>query len=146
MKKENIINDLSDKLKMLTEQQEKDKGKQSSEKVFIFSNRTIAFTTDWFWSLVLLLLKEFLFTCVKDLIETLSEDRARLLEEKKKLEEEVNKLRSSNFSPSTYSVAASEACGACAADIPTDTDRLVSDIAAEGRMDSTMETSMMAVQ
>ncbi|XP_051468650.1 RB1-inducible coiled-coil protein 1 isoform X1 [Apus apus] len=105
MKKESIINDLSDKLKILTQQQEKD----------------------------------------KDLIETLSEDRARLLEEKKKLEEEVNKLRSSNFSPSTYSAAASEACGACAADIPTDTDRLVSDIAAEGRMDSTMETSMMAV-
>ncbi|NXT49049.1 RBCC1 protein, partial [Pluvianellus socialis] len=103
MKKENIINDLSDKLKMLTQQQEKD----------------------------------------KDLIETLSEDRARLLEEKKKLEEEVNKLRSSSFSPSTYS--APEACGACAADIPTDTERLVSDIAAEGRVDSTMETSMMAV-
>uniref|UniRef100_A0A6G1RJG3 RB1 inducible coiled-coil 1 n=1 Tax=Hypotaenidia okinawae TaxID=2861861 RepID=A0A6G1RJG3_9GRUI len=105
MKKENIINDLSDKLKMLTLQQEKD----------------------------------------KDLIETLSEDRARLLEEKKKLEEEVNKLRSSNFSPSAYSAAASEPCGACAPDIPTDTDRLVSDIASEGRMDSTMETSMMAV-
>ncbi|NWS49648.1 RBCC1 protein, partial [Probosciger aterrimus] len=105
MKKESIINDLSDKLKVLTQQQEKD----------------------------------------KDLIETLSEDRARLLEEKKKLEEEVNKLRSSNFSPSTYSAAASEACGACAADIPTDTDRLVSDTAAEGRIDSTMETSMMAV-
>lgn len=48
MKKENIINDLSDKLKMLTQQQEKDKGKQSSEEVFIFSNRTILFTTDWF--------------------------------------------------------------------------------------------------
>ncbi|KAM4684761.1 RB1-inducible coiled-coil protein 1 isoform 1-T2 [Amazona ochrocephala] len=105
MKKESIINDLSDKLKVLAQQQEKD----------------------------------------KDLIETLSEDRARLLEEKKKLEEEVNKLRSSNFSPSPYSAAASEACGACAADIPTDTDRLVSDIASEGRMDSTMETSMMAV-
>ncbi|KAM6410642.1 RB1-inducible coiled-coil protein 1 isoform 2-T2 [Pluvialis apricaria] len=105
MKKENIINDLSDKLKMLTQQQEKD----------------------------------------KDLIETLSEDRARLLEEKKKLEEEVNKLRSSNFSPSTYSAAASEACGACAADIPPDPDRLASDIAAEGRLDPTMETSMMAV-
>ncbi|NWR59032.1 RBCC1 protein, partial [Bucorvus abyssinicus] len=105
MKKESIINDLSDKLKMLTQQQEKD----------------------------------------KDLIETLSEDRARLLEEKKKLEEEVNKLRSSGFSPSTYSAAASEACGACAADLPTDTYRLVSDIAAEGRLDSAMETSMMAV-
>ncbi|KAF4803231.1 RB1-inducible coiled-coil protein 1 [Turdus rufiventris] len=105
MKKENIINDLSDKLKVLTQQQEKD----------------------------------------KDLIETLSEDRARLLEEKKKLEEEVNKLRSSNFSPSTYLAAVSEACGACAADVPTDTDRLVADFGAEGRMDSTMETSMMAV-
>lgn len=81
-----------------------------------------------------------------DLIETLSEDRARLLEEKKKLEEEVNKLRSSNFSPSTYLAAVSEACGACAADVPTDTDRLVADFGAEGRMDSTMETSMMAVQ
>lgn len=80
------------------------------------------------------------------MIETLSEDRARLLEEKKKLEEQVNKLRSSNLSPSTYLAAASEACGACAADIPADTDRLASDIAAEGRMDSTMETSMMAVQ
>ncbi|XP_032918457.1 RB1-inducible coiled-coil protein 1 [Catharus ustulatus] len=105
MKKENIINDLSDKLKVLTQQQEKD----------------------------------------KDLIETLSEDRARLLEEKKKLEEEVNKLRSSNFSPSTYLAAVSEACGACAADVPTDTDRLGADFGAEGRMDSTMETSMMAV-
>ncbi|XP_009872016.1 PREDICTED: RB1-inducible coiled-coil protein 1, partial [Apaloderma vittatum] len=105
MKKESIINELSEKLKMLTQQQEKD----------------------------------------KDLIETLSEDRARLLEEKKKLEEEVNKLRSSNFSPSTYSAAASEVCGACAADIPIDPDKLVSDIAGEGRMDSTMETSMMAV-
>ncbi|NXJ85025.1 RBCC1 protein, partial [Trogon melanurus] len=105
MKKESIVNELSEKLKMLTQQQEKD----------------------------------------KDLIETLSEDRARLLEEKKKLEEEVNKLRSSNFSPSTYSAAASEVCGACAADIPIDTDKLVSDIAGEGRMDSAMETSMMAV-
>jgi len=48
MKKENIINDLSDKLKMLTQQQEKDKGKQSSEKAFTSPNRTIPSTTDWF--------------------------------------------------------------------------------------------------
>lgn len=48
MKKENIINDLSDKLKVLTQQQEKDKGKQSSEEIFIFSNRTIPFFADWF--------------------------------------------------------------------------------------------------
>lgn len=46
MKKENIINDLSDKLKMLTQQQEKDKGKQSSEKVFNSSIRTIPFAVD----------------------------------------------------------------------------------------------------
>lgn len=36
MKKENIINDLSDKLKALTQQQEKDKGKQGSEEVSSF--------------------------------------------------------------------------------------------------------------
>ncbi|XP_019382750.1 PREDICTED: RB1-inducible coiled-coil protein 1 isoform X1 [Gavialis gangeticus] len=105
MKKENIINDLSDKLKMLTQQQERD----------------------------------------KDLIETLSEDRARLLEEKKKLEEEVSKLRSSNFIPSAYLPAGSETCGACASDLASETDRLASEIVAEGKMDSTMETSMMAV-
>lgn len=35
MKKENIINDLSDKLKVLTQQQEKDKGKHTV-KVFLF--------------------------------------------------------------------------------------------------------------
>ncbi|KYO26116.1 RB1-inducible coiled-coil protein 1 isoform C [Alligator mississippiensis] len=105
MKKENIINDLSDKLKMLTQQQERD----------------------------------------KDLIETLSEDRARLLEEKKKLEEEVTKLRSSNFIPSAYLPAGSETCGACASDLTSETDRLASEIIAEGKMDSTMETSMMAV-
>lgn len=54
MKKENIINDLSDKLKVLTQQQEKDKGKQSSEEVFIFSNRTVPFSTDWISSSMLL--------------------------------------------------------------------------------------------
>ncbi|XP_066479886.1 RB1-inducible coiled-coil protein 1 isoform X2 [Tiliqua scincoides] len=105
MKKENIINELSDRLKTISRQQERD----------------------------------------KDLIETLSEDRARLLEEKKKLEEEVNKLKSSNFIPSTYLPPASEPSGACAADFATETDRLISDTAEEGRLDSTMETSMMAV-
>ncbi|XP_044280422.1 RB1-inducible coiled-coil protein 1 isoform X3 [Varanus komodoensis] len=105
MKKENIINDLSDKLKMIQQQQERD----------------------------------------KDLIETLSEDRARLLEEKKKLEEEVNKLRSSNFVATTYLPPPSESSGACAADFTAETDQLTSDTTEEGRMDSTMETSMMAV-
>ncbi|XP_050798826.1 RB1-inducible coiled-coil protein 1 isoform X1 [Gopherus flavomarginatus] len=105
MKKENIINDLSDKLKTITQQQERD----------------------------------------KDLIETLSEDRARLLEEKKKLAEEVNKMRSSNFIPSAYLPTASESCGACAPDIPAETERVASEITDEGRLDSAMETSMMAV-
>ncbi|XP_053102492.1 RB1-inducible coiled-coil protein 1 isoform X2 [Hemicordylus capensis] len=105
MKKENIINDLSDRLKTITRQQERD----------------------------------------KDLIETLSEDRARLLEEKKKLEEEVNKLRGSNFTPSTCLPPASEPSGACAADFATETERFASDTTEEGKMDSAMETSMMTV-
>nr|XP_016851159.1 PREDICTED: RB1-inducible coiled-coil protein 1 isoform X1 [Anolis carolinensis] len=104
MKKENIINDLSDKLKVIKQQQERD----------------------------------------KDLIETLSEDRARLLEEKKKLEEEVNKLRC-NFAPPTYVPPPSELSGACAADSSAEPERLTSEAAEEGRMDSTLETSMMAV-
>ncbi|XP_023371169.1 RB1-inducible coiled-coil protein 1 isoform X5 [Otolemur garnettii] len=77
MRKENIINDLSDKLKSTMQQQERD----------------------------------------KDLIESLSEDRARLLEEKKKLEEEVS-----------------------------ETDRSAVETTDEGRVDSAMETSMMSVQ
>ncbi|XP_061454672.1 RB1-inducible coiled-coil protein 1 isoform X2 [Rhineura floridana] len=105
MKKENIINDLSDKLKTIIQQQERD----------------------------------------KDLIETLSEDRACLLEEKKKLEEEVNKLRSSNFVPSAYLPPTSEPSGACAADFTAETEHLTSDTTDEGKMDSTLETSMMAV-
>ncbi|XP_075776822.1 RB1-inducible coiled-coil protein 1 isoform X1 [Pelodiscus sinensis] len=105
MKKENIINDLSDKLKTITQQQERD----------------------------------------KDLIETLSEDRARLLEEKKKLEEELNKMRTSNFIPSAYLSAPLESCGACAPDLSAETERVASEISDEGRLDPAMETSMMAV-
>ncbi|XP_007950394.1 RB1-inducible coiled-coil protein 1 [Orycteropus afer afer] len=106
MRKESIINDLSDKLKSTMQQQERD----------------------------------------KDLIESLSEDRARLLEEKKKLEEEVSKLRSSSFVPSPYVAAASELYGACAPDLPGETERSAVETAEEGRLDSAMETSMMSVQ
>ncbi|KAK2094768.1 RB1-inducible coiled-coil protein 1 [Saguinus oedipus] len=106
MKKENIINDLSDKLKSTMQQQERD----------------------------------------KDLIESLSEDRARLLEEKKKLEEEVSKLRSSSFVPSPYVAAAPELYGACAPELPAESDRSALETADEGRVDSAMETSMMSVQ
>lgn len=81
-----------------------------------------------------------------DLIETLSEDRARLLEEKKKLEEEVSKLKNSSSIPSTYLAPPSEPSGACAADFTADTERLASDVPEEGKMDSAMETSMMAVK
>ncbi|KAF5926251.1 hypothetical protein HPG69_011378 [Diceros bicornis minor] len=106
MRKENIINDLSDKLKSTMQQQERD----------------------------------------KDLIESLSEDRARLLEEKKKLEEEVSKLRSSSFVPSPCVAAAPELYGACAPELPGDTERSAVETQDEGRVDSAMETSMMSVQ
>uniref|UniRef100_A0A670I526 RB1-inducible coiled-coil protein 1 n=1 Tax=Podarcis muralis TaxID=64176 RepID=A0A670I526_PODMU len=102
MKKENIINDLSDKLKAIIQQQERD----------------------------------------KDLIESLSEDRACLLEEKKKLEEELNKLRSSNFVPPACLPPPSEPPGACAADFTAETERLTSDTTEEGKMDSTLETTL----
>ncbi|VTJ67567.1 Hypothetical predicted protein [Marmota monax] len=106
LRKENIINDLSDKLKTTMQQQERD----------------------------------------KDLIESLSEDRARLLEEKKKLEEEVSKLRSSSFVPSPYVTTAPELYGACAPELPGETERSAMETTDEGRVDSAMETSMMSVQ
>ncbi|XP_055459170.1 RB1-inducible coiled-coil protein 1 [Psammomys obesus] len=106
MKKENIINDLSDKLKSTMQQQERD----------------------------------------KDLIESLSEDRARLLEEKKKLEEEVSKLRTSSFIPSVPMAAAPEFYGACAPELSGETERSAMETVDEGRVDSAMETSTMSVQ
>lgn len=106
MKKENIINDLSDKLKSTMQQQERD----------------------------------------KDLIESLSEDRARLLEEKKKLEEEVSKLRTSSFIPSAPMAAAPELYGACAPELSGETERSAMETVDEGKVDSAMETSTMSVQ
>ncbi|KAM3927829.1 RB1-inducible coiled-coil protein 1 isoform 2-T2 [Leptodactylus fuscus] len=94
LKKENIINDLDEKLKSVTQQQERD----------------------------------------KDLIETLSEDRARLLEEKKRLDEEVCKLRS--FVSSTHTAPASEPSGAFVPELPCEE---------EDRMEPTLEISMTAV-
>uniref|UniRef100_A0A8C6EEZ0 RB1-inducible coiled-coil protein 1 n=1 Tax=Moschus moschiferus TaxID=68415 RepID=A0A8C6EEZ0_MOSMO len=102
MRKENIINDLSDKLKSTMQQQERD----------------------------------------KDLIESLSEDRARLLEEKKRLEEEVSRLRGGAFMPSPGVAAAPELYGACAPEPPVE----ALDTLGEGRPDSAMETSTMSVQ
>uniref|UniRef100_A0A6Q2ZEC7 RB1-inducible coiled-coil protein 1 n=1 Tax=Esox lucius TaxID=8010 RepID=A0A6Q2ZEC7_ESOLU len=62
LKKEQIINELTEELKKVTQQQEKDKG----------------------------------------LIETLSEDRAIVMQEKKQLEEELNRLRSTALVSSAY--------------------------------------------
>ncbi|GAB5583965.1 RB1-inducible coiled-coil protein 1 isoform X1 [Prionailurus iriomotensis] len=106
MRKENIINDLNDKLKSTMQQQERD----------------------------------------KDLIESLSEDRARLLEEKKKLEEEVSKLRGGSFVPSPYVAAAPELYGACAPELPGEPERSGPETQDEGKADSAMETSTMSVQ
>lgn len=81
-----------------------------------------------------------------DLIESLSEDRARLLEEKKKLEEELSKLRGSSFVPSPYGPTAPELNEACAPELPGETERSAIETQDEGRVDSAMETSMMSVQ
>ncbi|KAI2648830.1 RB1-inducible coiled-coil protein 1 [Labeo rohita] len=119
LKKEQIINDLSEKLKNLTQQQEKDKG----------------------------------------LIETLSEDRASILQEKKKMEEELNRLRStvlvsSSFFPPNPIPVITEAHGACGpvhaealSPSTPDPERLASMAAFkdEERVESAVEASMMTV-
>ncbi|XP_072323879.1 RB1-inducible coiled-coil protein 1 isoform X2 [Scyliorhinus torazame] len=111
MKKEQIINELNDKLKKLTQQQEKD----------------------------------------RVLIETLSADRATLLQEKKKLDEELNRLRSNVLVCSAFSspgTSGAEASAATGSDIPFDSERLAPVTAAveDGRIDSAMEASTMAVR
>lgn len=120
LKKEQIISDLTEKLKSVTQQQEKDKG----------------------------------------LIETLSEDRASILQEKKQLEEELNRLRStvlvssSFFPPNPIVPVVAEAHGACGpaqvdALSPSfpDPERLISMAAFrdEERVESAVEASMMTV-
>ncbi|KAB5586679.1 hypothetical protein PHYPO_G00004400 [Pangasianodon hypophthalmus] len=119
LKKEQIINELSEKLKKVTLQQEKD----------------------------------------KSLIETLSEDRATILQEKKHLEEELNRLRSSTLvssaffvpNPITVAVETPGACGPAPAEVPIlpvlDSERLVSvaTLRDDDRVDSAVEASMMTV-
>ncbi|XP_075069612.1 RB1-inducible coiled-coil protein 1 [Mixophyes fleayi] len=106
VKKESIISELNEKLKSVTQQQERD----------------------------------------KDLIETLSGDRACLLEEKKKLEEEVCKLRS--VMSSTHVALSSEPSEASAPDLPLEINRPLYDttVIDEDRMETTLETSMTAVR
>ncbi|XP_072297774.1 RB1-inducible coiled-coil protein 1 [Eucyclogobius newberryi] len=123
LRKEQIINELSDKLKTVTQQQEKDKG----------------------------------------LIETLSEDRASLMQEKKQLEEELNRMRSTAlvssafFVPSTSVQESSETgavggaalpfAGACSSVSMGEAERLLS-VAVfqdEEQVESAVEASMVTV-
>ncbi|KAM4728381.1 RB1-inducible coiled-coil protein 1 [Anableps anableps] len=120
LKKEQIINDLTEKLQKVTQQQEKDKA----------------------------------------LIETLSEDRASVMQEKKHLEEELNRLRSSALVSSTFfpsnsaqdlpeagaATRALPVAGACSPETPAEMDRLAS-VAAfrdDEHVDSAVEASMVA--
>uniref|UniRef100_A0A4W3JZ02 RB1-inducible coiled-coil protein 1 n=1 Tax=Callorhinchus milii TaxID=7868 RepID=A0A4W3JZ02_CALMI len=111
MKKEQIINELSEQLKKLTQQQEKD----------------------------------------RVLIESLSADRATLLQEKKKLDEELNRLRSNALVSSTiFSSPGPSGIEAAASttDLLFDPERLasVATIMEEGKIDSAMEASTMTLQ
>ncbi|XP_018613383.2 RB1-inducible coiled-coil protein 1 [Scleropages formosus] len=116
LKKEQIISELSEKLSVVTQQQEKDKG----------------------------------------LIETLQEDRANLLQEKKQLEEELNRLRSSALLSSAFFAGAAPpadtlgtgvASACAAAEMPADLERLASVATArdDERLESAVEASMMTV-
>uniref|UniRef100_UPI0037E80ED6 RB1-inducible coiled-coil protein 1 n=1 Tax=Semicossyphus pulcher TaxID=241346 RepID=UPI0037E80ED6 len=123
LKKEQIINELTEKLQKVTQQQDKDKA----------------------------------------LIETLSEDRASVMQEKKHLEEELNRLRSTALIASTFfthnpsaqevtegGAAAARAppvAGACSSEPMTETDRLasVAAIRDDEHVDSAVEASMVTV-
>ena len=91
------------------------------------------------------------------LIETLSEDRASILQEKKQLEEELNRLRCAALISSTFIApsAVAEVPGACgptpseAPALPAlDSERLasVTMLRDDDRVDSAVEASMMTVQ
>uniref|UniRef100_A0A8C7KDF2 RB1-inducible coiled-coil protein 1 n=1 Tax=Oncorhynchus kisutch TaxID=8019 RepID=A0A8C7KDF2_ONCKI len=106
LKKEQIINDLTEKLRKVTQQQEKDKG----------------------------------------LIETLSEDRAIVMQEKKQLEEDLNRLRSTALvSSAYYSPNLLFGAGACYSEPFLDTDRpaSVAAIREDDKVDSAVEASMV---
>lgn len=123
LKKEQIINDLTEKLQIVTQQQEKDKA----------------------------------------LIETLSEDRASVMQEKKHLEEELNRLRSTALvssaffttNPSAQELPEARAAasrplpvaGACSSESMAETDRLasVAAIREDEQVDSAVEASMVTV-
>uniref|UniRef100_A0A665X173 RB1-inducible coiled-coil protein 1 n=1 Tax=Echeneis naucrates TaxID=173247 RepID=A0A665X173_ECHNA len=110
LKKEQIISELTEKLRKVTQQQEKDKA----------------------------------------LIETLSEDRASVMQEKKHLEEELNRLRSTALVSSAFfppNPSAQEVTEAGTAAPVAETDRLasVAAIRDDEHVDSAVEASMMTV-
>ncbi|XP_044076745.1 RB1-inducible coiled-coil protein 1 isoform X2 [Siniperca chuatsi] len=126
LKKEQIINELTEKLRKVTQQQDKDKG----------------------------------------LIETLSEDRASVMQEKKHLEEELNRLRSTAlvssafFTPNPSAQEVTEAgagaaaaaralsvAGAFSSESMAESDRLasVAAIRDDEHVDSAVEASMVTV-
>lgn len=103
--------------------------------------------------------------CVAALIETLSEDRASVMQEKKHLEEELNRLRGATLVSSAFFAANPSAQelphagaeagaralpggGACSSEATPEIVRVASDAAVredEG-VDSAVEASMVAVQ
>lgn len=99
------------------------------------------------------------------LIETLSEDRASVMQEKKHLEEELNRLRSTALVSSAFftpnpsaqevmeagAAAAARAlpvAGACASEPMAETERLasVATLRDDEHVDSAVEASMVTVQ
>nr|XP_057924404.1 RB1-inducible coiled-coil protein 1 [Doryrhamphus excisus] len=89
----------------------------------------------------------------KALIETLSEDRASVMQEKKQLEEELNRLRSTSlvssaiFTSNPSAQEMGEVAGACASELLADSERLasVATLRDEEHVDSAVEASMVTV-
>uniref|UniRef100_A0A8C8HHH0 RB1-inducible coiled-coil protein 1 n=1 Tax=Oncorhynchus tshawytscha TaxID=74940 RepID=A0A8C8HHH0_ONCTS len=105
LKKEQIISELTEELRKVTQQQEKDKG----------------------------------------LIEMLSEDRAIVMQEKKQLEEDLNRLRSTALvSSAYYSPNPLVGAGACSSELFPDPDRLasVASTREDDRVDSAVEATV----
>uniref|UniRef100_A0A667Z864 RB1-inducible coiled-coil protein 1 n=1 Tax=Myripristis murdjan TaxID=586833 RepID=A0A667Z864_9TELE len=105
LKKEQIINELTEKLRKVTQQQEKDKA----------------------------------------LIETLSEDRASVMKEKKHLEEELNRLRSTALVSSAFFTSASAAQEATEPLAAADRLASVAAIRDDEHVDSAVEASMVTM-
>lgn len=90
----------------------------------------------------------FTFVIPKALIETLSEDRASVMQEKKHLEEELNRLRSTVLASSSMFTSA-EAGAAAARALPvaeTLADTSVGAMQDDEHVDSAVEASMVTVQ